>query len=1063
MLKTKTFRNYPKKSAPVPSLIKVQLDSYEWFLRDGLKELLEDFSPVRDYSGKKLELSFIDYSVEAPERTEREAQKNNLTFEGVLRVKVRLTNKETGEIKEQEVYLGELPLITKRGTFIINGVERAVVSQLIRSPGAYFSAEVKKQGTFFRAEIIPSRGAWLEFETHTDGAIYVKVDRRRKLPATALARAMGVKTTEELNKKFKDVPKAGASYIENTLYVDGTKTPGEALVEIYKRLRPGEMATEDNAKDLFKAMFSFERYDMERVGRWKLNQRLGLLRKEVSAITRDDRIVQLDDVIATIKEIIRLNIDPAGRSDDIDHLGNRRVRPVGILLQDRLRVSLNRMERIIKDRMSTLDIATLAPGQLIHANPFISAIQEFFGSSRLSQFMDQINPLAELEHKRRLSAKGPGGLSQERAGFEVRDVHTSHYGRLCPIQTPEGPNIGLVVHLAIFSRINENGFLETPYFKVKNGKVTDEIVYLNAFDEQIAKIAHGGLTLNDDGSFENEEVEGRFHGTATTFPAKEVEYRDIAPQQTISVATALIPFLEHDDANRALMGSNMQRQAVPCIKPEAPIVSTGMEEAAAKDSGYAVVAEQSGIVAEADGRHIVVKDDKGKKIKYELINFVRSNQYSSLHQKPIVMPGDTIKKGQVIADGPAIDNGVLALGQNLLVAFMSWYGFNYEDAIVISERLVKNDTFSSIHIEDFTIDVRDTKLGPEITTYDIPNVSESKLSNLDEHGIIRPGAEVKEGDILVGKISPKGETDLTGEERLLRAVFGEKARDVRDTSLVVPHGKRGRVIGVKVFSREKGDRLQAGVIKSIQVEIARLRKISVGDKLAGRHGNKGVISRILPLEDMPHLADGRPVDIVLNPLGVASRMNIGQILEMHLGYAAQTQDYRAITPALAGATEEEIGEELERAGLPRSGKTILFDGLTGEPFDQEVAVGVIYMLKLNHLVEDKVHARSIGPYSLTTQQPLGGKAQFGGQRFGEMEVWALEGYGAAHTLQEMLTIKSDDVSGRARAYESITKSEPIRKPNVPASFNVLLSEMKGLGFNPEMLGAKMVDEDKNDE
>ncbi|KKU82480.1 MAG: DNA-directed RNA polymerase subunit beta [Parcubacteria group bacterium GW2011_GWA2_47_8] len=637
------------------------------------------------------------------------------------------------------------------------------------------------------------------------------------------------------------------------------------------------------------------------------------------------------------------------------------------------------------------------------------------------------------------------------------------YGRLCPIQTPEGPNIGLVVHLAIFSRINENGFLETPYFKVKNGKVTDEIVYLNAFDEQIAKIAHGGLTLNDDGSFENEEVEGRFHGTATTFPAKEVEYRDIAPQQTISVATALIPFLEHDDANRALMGSNMQRQAVPCIKPEAPIVSTGMEEAAAKDSGYAVVAEQSGIVAEADGRHIVVKDDKGKKIKYELINFVRSNQYSSLHQKPIVMPGDTIKKGQVIADGPAIDNGVLALGQNLLVAFMSWYGFNYEDAIVISERLVKNDTFSSIHIEDFTIDVRDTKLGPEITTYDIPNVSESKLSNLDEHGIIRPGAEVKEGDILVGKISPKGETDLTGEERLLRAVFGEKARDVRDTSLVVPHGKRGRVIGVKVFSREKGDRLQAGVIKSIQVEIARLRKISVGDKLAGRHGNKGVISRILPLEDMPHLADGRPVDIVLNPLGVASRMNIGQILEMHLGYAAQTQDYRAITPALAGATEEEIGEELERAGLPRSGKTILFDGLTGEPFDQEVAVGVIYMLKLNHLVEDKVHARSIGPYSLTTQQPLGGKAQFGGQRFGEMEVWALEGYGAAHTLQEMLTIKSDDVSGRARAYESITKSEPIRKPNVPASFNVLLSEMKGLGFNPEMLGAKMVDEDKNDE
>ena len=598
---------------------------------------------------------------------------------------------------------------------------------------------------------------------------------------------------------------------------------------------------------------------------------------------------------------------------------------------------------------------------------------------------------------------------------------------------------------------------------MKNGKVTDEIVYLNAFDEQIAKIAHGGLTLNDDGSFENEEVEGRFHGTATTFPAKEVEYRDIAPQQTISVATALIPFLEHDDANRALMGSNMQRQAVPCIKPEAPIVSTGMEEAAAKDSGYAVVAEQSGIVAEADGRHIVVKDDKGKKIKYELINFVRSNQYSSLHQKPIVMPGDTIKKGQVIADGPAIDNGVLALGQNLLVAFMSWYGFNYEDAIVISERLVKNDTFSSIHIEDFTIDVRDTKLGPEITTYDIPNVSESKLSNLDEHGIIRPGAEVKEGDILVGKISPKGETDLTGEERLLRAVFGEKARDVRDTSLVVPHGKRGRVIGVKVFSREKGDRLQAGVIKSIQVEIARLRKISVGDKLAGRHGNKGVISRILPLEDMPHLADGRPVDIVLNPLGVASRMNIGQILEMHLGYAAQTQDYRAITPALAGATEEEIGEELERAGLPRSGKTILFDGLTGEPFDQEVAVGVIYMLKLNHLVEDKVHARSIGPYSLTTQQPLGGKAQFGGQRFGEMEVWALEGYGAAHTLQEMLTIKSDDVSGRARAYESITKSEPIRKPNVPASFNVLLSEMKGLGFNPEMLGAKMVDEDKNDE
>ncbi len=1020
----------------LPNLIEVQLDSYKWFQATGLKELFEEVSPIRDWSGKELELYFSDYYFDEPKYDESEAKKQNVSFEAPLRAKLRLVNKKTGEVKEQEIYLGEFPLMTERGTFIVNGVERVVVSQLIRSSGVFFTAENIRGRRLFGAKIIPNRGAWLEFETDSDNAIFVKIDRKRKVPISALLRAFGIEADEKLLAAFKDVDiNIKNRYLESTISRDVSKNQGEGFIEVYKRLRPGDLATVENARQMIEAMFfDFERYDLAKVGRWKFNLRLGL----DTPLTKECRTLRQEDLVAVIKEIIRLNNNPDAQGDDIDHLANRRVRALGELLQNKLRVGMARMERIIKARMTTLDIATITPAQLVNIRPFAAAIKEFFTTSQLSQFMDQVNPLAELEHKRCISAMGPGGLTRERAGFEVRDVHTTYYGRICPIQTPEGPNIGLIGTLASFARVNEFGFLETPYRKVKNGRVSQEIIYMNAFEEQKHDIAHAGVPLTRDGSFVEERVEARIHGQASITKREKIDFMDISPQQFISVATSLIPFLEHDDATRALMGSNMQRQAVSCIKPETPLVGTGVETKAALDSGQVILASQDGRVAEVDADHILLKNKSGKDSVYPLQTFIRTNQFTSINQHPGVKKGQPIKKGDILANGTAIDKGKLALGQNLLVAFLSWRGANFEDAIIISEKVIHEDRYTSIHIEDFSCDVRETKLGPEITTPDIPNVGEEKLKDLDEEGIVRLGAEAGPNGILVGKISPKGEADLTAEERLLRAIFGDKARDVKDTSLRLPYGKRGRVIGIKIFSREKGDKLPAGVIKTIQVEVAQLRKVMVGDKLAGRHGNKGVIAKILPVEEMPYLADGTPVDIILNPLGVASRMNIGQILETHLGLAARTLGYLAVTPSLDGATEEDIKNELKKAGFSEDGKMILYDGQRGEPFVEKVTVGYIYMMKLHHLVEDKIHMRSIGPYSLITQQPLGGKAQFGGQRFGEMEVWALEGYGSAHTLQEMLTIKSDDVVGRANAYDAIIRGLPIKAPHVPASFNVLV-------------------------
>jgi len=1051
----------------IPNLVEIQLNSFQWFLKKGLKDLFNEISPIKDWGGKDLELYFLDYHFDEPKYDEVTAKTHNLSYEAALRCRLKLVNKKTNETKEQEVYLGDFPIMTPRGTFIVNGVERVVVSQLIRSSGVFFTANIVKGKRYFGAKVIPNRGAWLEFETDLDGSINVRIDRRRKIPVTALLRVFSVlsknkqnknlsaEKNEEIKKLFSKVDNGEISYIESTLEKDNSKNSDEGFVLVYKRIRPGDLATVDNARSFIEAMFSFERYDLGEVGRWKMNQRLGFEVKEKNLEKESERIFRLEDLIAIIEEIIRLNNTPGARPDDIDHLGNRRVRTLGELLQERLRVGLNRLARIVRDRMSTLDIYTLTPGQLINIRPFVGAAREFFASSQLSQFMDQVNPLSELEHKRRLSAMGPGGLTRERAGFEVRDVHSSYYGRICPIQTPEGPNIGLVGHLATYARLNKYGFLETPYWRVKNGRVTKEIVYLNAWEEERYNITHAGVPVDEEGRFLQKKVEARIKGKPGLIDRDKIDFMDVSPQQCISVATSLIPFLENTDANRALMGSNMQRQAVPCIKPQAPLVATGVEQKAARDSGQLVIAQEDGVVEMVDAAKIVIRDAKTKEKKiYHLRNFVRTNQYTCVSQYPLVKKGQKIKKGDVLADGAATDNGQLALGQNLLVAFMSWRGWNYEDAIVISERIVKDDRYTSIHIESFTCDVRETKLGPEVTTPDIPNVGEDKLKDLDEEGIVRIGAEVGPNDILVGKISPKGEADLTAEERLLRAIFGEKARDVRDTSLRLPHGKRGRVVGIRVFSRDKGDKLPAGVIKSIQVEVAQLRKVAVGDKLSGRHGNKGVIARIVPEEDMPYLADGRPVDIVLNPLGVASRMNIGQILETHLGWAAAVLGYQAITPALAGWTEEEIKAELRKAGLPENGQVILYDGRTGEPFERPITVGYIYIMKLNHLVEDKIHMRSVGPYSLITQQPLGGKAQFGGQRFGEMEVWALEAYGAAYTLQEMLTIKSDDVAGRANAYDAILRGKPIQAPNVPAAFNVLISELKSLGLNVELVTKK---------
>lgn len=1041
----------------MPDLIEIQKDSYDWFLKEGLAELFDEINPVADFIGRDLELYLEDYYLDEPKFSEIESREKNITYEAPLRVKARLLNKKTGKSLTQEVFLGDFPLMTDKGTFVVNGIERVVVSQLIRSAGVMFTAEFSKGKKCYGAKVIPNRGAWLEIETDANKVIWVRIDRKRKVAITSLLRAFGYENDEELIKLFADVDlvksKDEKTFIEATIEKDAAKNEVEGLQEVYRRIRPGDLASADNARQLIHSMFfRFDRYDFGRVGRYKLNRRFGL---DLSAAKKENRILRKEDLVLIVKEVIRLNITKE-LEDDIDHLGNRRIRAIGGLIQNRFRVGLARMERIIKDRMSTSDIASLTPSKLVNARPVIGVIREFFMSSQLSQFMDQVNPLAELEHKRRLSAMGPGGLTRERAGFDVRDVHATHYGRICPIATPEGPNIGLVGHLASYARLNSYGFLETPYRKVahekKGSRVTDEIIYVDAFEEEKYITADATIPLDKDGYFAVNKFEVRKFGQPGLEEVDKIDLVGVAANQIISIATSLIPFMEHNDGQRSLMGTNMQRQAIPLVKAEAPIVGTGVEERAARDSGHVAIAKEDGTVVTVEAGLIEIQNKKGAIDRYPLNKFLRSNSSTCINQHPIVDLGQKVKKGEILSDGPAIDNGELSLGRNVLVAFMTWEGFNYEDAVIISERLVKEDVYSSIHIENYVIDVRDTKLGPEVITNDIPNISEEKLRNLDDEGIIRIGTEVSSGDILVGKITPKGETTLSAEEKLLRAIFGEKAKDVRDSSLYLEHGEHGKVVDIRIFSREEGDKLSAGVLKSIQVSVANLRKIQVGDKMSGRHGNKGVISQVVPVEDMPYMADGTPIDVILSPLGIISRMNLGQLLETHMGFAAKKLGYRVVTPALNGISEEQIKEELKRAGLPEDGKVTLYDGKTGSPYDHTITVGYKYVLKLNHMVEDKIHQRSIGPYSLITQQPLGGKAQFGGQRFGEMEVWALEGYGAAHTLQEMLTIKSDDVPGRSKAYESIIKGEEIEKLNVPESFNVLIRELKGLGLNVELLG-----------
>jgi DNA-directed RNA polymerase subunit beta len=1074
---TKNFGK-SKISLPLPYLLSIPKENWERFWKQGLKELFQEISPIRDYTKKELELWFLDYKLgESKYKTDLEAKQNNDSYEAPLRVRTKLVNLKTKEVKEQEVFLTDFPLMTERGTFIVNGVERVVISQLIRSPGVFFSVQTTGGRNYFGAKIIPNRGAWLEFETEPSGFIGVKIDRKRKVAATTLLRAFGFAEDKVIKETFQDLDVGEIKYIEEILKRDRSKEQAEALVEIYKILRPDEMVTPDTAREFIENLFfNFERYDLSKVGRWRMYQRLPELKNveyrisnveskkekrniqhsrfniQDSEIAVKDRVLKPEDVAQVLREVIRLNNDPKAKPDQIDHLGNRRVRTLDELLQNRVRIGMARMERIIKDKMSTLDTDTITPIQLINPRPVMAVVKEFFTASQISQFMDNENPLAELEHKRRLSSTGPGGLTRERAGFEVRDVQPSHYGRICPIQTPEGPNVGLVSHLASFARINPYGFIETPYFKVEKGKITSEIHYLSAYEEERYNIAHAGVSIDQKGNLIPEKVDARIKGEPGLIDRDKIDFIDVSSEQSISVAASLIPFLQNNDANRALMGSNMQRQVTPLIRPEAPLVCTGVEGRVARDSGQEVIAQDDGVITEADASRIVMRPKApNQKLKtYNLRTFIRTNQYTCFHQVPLVKKGEKIKKGDILADGGGISQGNLALGKNILVAFLPWRGGNFEDAILISERLVRDDVYTSIFIENFSCDVRETKLGPEITTYDIPNVSEEKLKDLDEEGIVRVGAEVGPNDILVGKISPKGEADLTAEERLLRAIFGEKAREVKDTSLLMEHGKQGRVIGVKVFSRELGYKLEAGVIKRIQIEVASVRKVQAGDKLAGRHGNKGVISKVLPEEEMPFLQDGTPVDVVLNPLTVVSRMNLGQVLETHLSFAAKKLGYLAISPALTGATEKDIKEELKKAGLSEDGKVKLFDGRTGLAFPEKITVGYIYMMKLIHMVEDKIHMRSIGPYSLITQQPLGGKAQFGGQRFGEMEVWAMEGYGASHTLQEMLTIKSDDVLGRAMTYEAILKGEEIKPPNIPASFNLLVNELKSLGLSVEV-------------
>lgn len=1119
----------------LPNLIEIQTASYEWFLEEGLREMFRDISPIQDFTGN-LSLEFIDYQLGEPKYPVDESKERDVTYAAPLRVKVRLHNKETEEVKEQDVFMGDFPLMTENGTFIINGAERVIVSQLVRSPSVYFNDKTDKNGKRgFAATVIPNRGAWLEYETDAKDVVHVRIDRTRKLPITVLLRALGFSTDQEIIDLIGD-----NEYLRNTLEKDNTETSEKALLEIYERLRPGEPPTLDSAKSLlYSRFFDPKRYDLANVGRYKMNKKLHLQNRlfnqtvaetladpetgeilvekdqlldrrtldrllphlekgvgiqevsHIGGVLEDDITIQTIKIYAPKseeKQVINVisnasidesvkNVTPAdivasisyffnllhgvGNTDDIDHLGNRRLRSVGELLQNQFRIGLSRMERVVKERMSINDTQSIVPQQLINIRPVIASIKEFFGSSQLSQFMDQTNPLAELTHKRRLSALGPGGLTRERAGMEVRDVHYSHYGRMCPIETPEGPNIGLINSLSTFARVNKFGFIETPYRKVdpETGRVTHQIDYLTADIEDNYVVAQANAPLNEDGSYVNEEVVGRFQGDNTVFKREQIDYMDVSPKQVVSAATACIPFLENDDSNRALMGANMQRQAVPLLNPEAPFVGTGMEHVSARDSGAAVIAKYHGIVEHVEAKEIRIrrietvddKEVKGDLTIYRLENFIRSNQGTCYNQRPIVSVGDRVKPRDILADGPSMDSGELALGRNVLTAFMTWDGYNYEDAIIMSERLVKDDVFTSIHIEEYESEARDTKLGPEEITRDIPNVGEEALRNLDDRGIIRIGAEVRDGDILVGKVTPKGVTELTAEERLLHAIFGEKAREVRDTSLRVPHGAGGIVLDVKVFNREDGDELPPGVNQLVRAYIVQKRKISVGDKMAGRHGNKGVISRILPESDMPYLPDGTPIDVMLNPLGVPSRMNIGQVLEMHLGMAARNLGVHMASPVFDGANEDDVWATMEEAGMNRDGKTILYDGRSGEPFDSRVSVGVMYLIKLAHMVDDKLHARSTGPYSLVTQQPLGGKAQFGGQRFGEMEVWALEAYGAAYTLQEILTVKSDDVVGRVKTYEAIVKGQSVPQPGVPESFKVLIKELQSLGLDVKML------------
>jgi DNA-directed RNA polymerase subunit beta len=1119
----------------VGNLIQTQLDSFTWFCREGLRELFDEINPITDYTGKNYELRFLDYEFGVPKFDEEECRQRDMTFSAPLRIKTRLhikTGENAGEIKETEVFMGDFPMMTPQGTFIVNGTERVVVSQLVRSPGVYFTgSEDRVSGRMlFSAKLIPNRGAWLEIETSNKDVLTVKIDRKRKVPVTTLVRALGYAGNDDIRAFFADADNDPEhTYIQATLEKDATSSVEEALIELYRKIRPGDPPTVENARNLLSSLFfNPRRFDLSKVGRFKLDKNLGIPEDEARerALDKERRVLDNQDFVSIVRKLISLN-NGMGESDDIDHLGNRRVRAVGELLQNQFRMGLIRMERIIKERMTICDAATVTAASLINARPVVAAIKEFFGSSQLSQFMDQTNPLAELTHKRRLSALGPGGLSRERAGFDVRDVHYSHYGRICPIETPEGPNIGLIGSLATFARVNEFGFIEAPFRRVyrevspsdarESGAlvgqtlrddadslhsghvlgaddikrlaqkgvervrivpwVSDEIVFLSADEEDKYTVAQANAPVDESGHFTVLHTACRSRHTFKDLQVAEVDYMDVSPKQTVSVATALIPFLEHDDANRALMGSNMQRQAVPLLVTEAPIVGTGMETHAARNSGEMVISQGSGTVVgvswpePADDDRSVVKvrsgqdagigilvrpDDGGPDIWYGIHKFVRSNQGTCLSQRITVKAGFRAEAGSVLADGPSTDSGELALGRNVLCAFMPWEGYNFEDAILISESVVREDKYTSIHIEEFEIEARDTKLGPEDITRDLPNIAEESLKNLNDRGIIYIGAEVQPGDILVGKITPKGESELSAEERLLRAIFGEKAREVRDSSLRVPHGERGTVVDVKVFSRESGHELPPGVNELIRVYVAQKRKIAQGDKMAGRHGNKGVIARILPIEDMPYLPDGTPVDIVLNPLGVPSRMNLGQVLETHLGWAAHALGMKVASPVFDGASEALIEEELARAGLPSSGKVRLRDGRTGEFFDREITVGQIYMLKLAHLVEDKIHARSTGPYSLVTQQPLGGKAQFGGQRFGEMEVWALEAYGASHILQEILTVKSDDIVGRVKAYEAIVKGENTLEAGIPESFRVLVKELEGLA-----LGVEIQSEDEN--